>query len=137
MEFFLQENRNIFKQVLAEKLSNIYEVDATTATKLLESDIDITKKRTEVEYQERKPNECMARTWNKGYGAKCCKPAKDGSDFCSVHGMMKHLKLCKTCSRIKSKGKKEYVNVYHKYVWECLGRCDEPIPKHLFVKCFH
>ena len=133
MEFFLQNNRDFYVKHLAEKLSTIYEVDSDQA-KLLLTNSD--KKMDDHEtIQERKPPECIARTWNKGYGAKCCKPAKDGSEFCSVHGMMKHLKLCKTCSRIKSKGQKECVNVYHKYVWECLGRYDEPKPKHLFIKC--
>ena len=78
--------------------------------------------------------QCIARTWNKGYGARCSKKAKKGSEFCLVHGMIRHLKLCKKCTRTKSKGQKECFHVYHKYAWECLGRYDEPLPLNKFTK---
>ena len=136
MEFFLNHNRQVYLRHLSEKLAKLYEVSEDAACEIV--CMEKIHKRVpddeEHEEKEKKPCQCQARTWNKGYGARCSKNAKAGSDFCLVHGMIRHLKLCKSCTRDKSKGQKECINVYHKYAWECLGRYDGPIPTHKFVK---
>lgn len=132
MEFFLNQHRQLYLGHLSGKLAKLYEVDENEARKLVST--EKIHKRVPDDEDGNKKCQCQARTWNKGYGARCSKNAKAGSDFCLVHGMIRHLKLCKSCTKDMSKGKKECINVYHKYAWECLGRHDGPIPTHKFVK---
>lgn len=153
MEFFLNQNRQFYLEHLSQKLAEIYEVDADDAKMITEPHlIQERSSRDKVENRNTGTSSlansdmfkksvgpkvdcrCKARTWNKGYGARCSKKAKNGSDFCLCHGMIRHLKLCSRCTKKKSRGQEECVHVYHKYAWECMGRYDDPIPTHLFTK---
>lgn len=68
-------------------------------------------------------DQCMARTWNKGFGARCKYKIKTGGDFCNLHAKRaKDIGVCKE-PRCKCFNKK------HIYTWEHHGRWDDIPPK--------
>lgn len=67
-------------------------------------------------------NQCIARIWNNGYGARCTNNIISG-EFCDIHG--KRTKSNKKCN---DKNCKNY-GYKHFYSWEHLGRWDSTPPK--------
>ena len=67
--------------------------------------------------------QCTARVWNHGYGARCSARSTQGSEFCLKHCQLKFPTLCQGCVNYFKE------NRYHDYVWQHLGRYNEPLPK--------
>lgn len=67
--------------------------------------------------------QCCARIWNEGYGARCSRWASDDTEFCIQHN--KVVECAKKCSGGCPPGPKPR--------WQCHGRYDQPRnPRHMW-----
>lgn len=81
--------------------------------------------------QYNKRPQCCARVWNNGKGGRCSMPSTNGSEFCLKHCLIKFPTLCQGCVNFYKE------NRYHNYVWEHLGRYDDPLPEFFLKKKKH
>ena len=124
MEYFLNSVLLDQRLVLLNYLKKTYNINNNC-----NNDSIILEKKTFID-----DSRCKARIWDHPsakighYNTRCTRKSLKDSCFCRTHGkeISKDKQLCMACYKFSKD------NIFHKFAWEHLGRCDELPPSFYF-----